>query len=114
MKIFRLFFTVLGLIFILFFAPLKTSHANENSGTDYGYIAGSGFTSLIYTPLKGAYALLMGVTGGLSLMATMPANKSDISLDLVNLGIGGDWWVSPDHLRGNRPLHFNGPSRQSH
>lgn len=106
MKKIKEFITAVAFIFTLTFTPTNTAHAAD--AAEIGYIVGSGFTSLIYTPIKGAYALLMGVTGGLSLMATLPANKHDISIDLVNLGIGGDWWVSPDHLRGVRNLHFNG------
>ncbi len=111
MNTYKRYLTIFGLICALFFTPINASHASD--GSNIGYMVGSGFSSLLYTPIKGAYAIVMGVTGGLSLMATLPASRSDISLDLVNLGFGGDWWVSPDHLRGKRPLHFNGyTSRQ--
>lgn len=109
MKKYNRLLAALGLSIILTLLPLKASYASDVSNA--GYIAGSGFSSLLYTPIKGAYALLMGVTGGLSLMATIPANKPSISLDLVNIGIGGDWWVSPNHLRGKVPLKFNGSTR---
>ncbi|MEE9396949.1 MAG: hypothetical protein V3V31_08040 [Methylococcales bacterium] len=108
MKKLKEFIPIVILTLTLILTPINVSHAVETS--EMGYIAGSGFTSLIYTPIKGAFALLLGVTGGLSLMATVPANKSDISIELVNLGFGGDWWVSPDHLRGKRDLKFSGSS----
>jgi len=62
---------------LLTLAPLCTSQAMENS--EIGYIAGSGFSSLIYTPLKFASALALRIPGALSLLGTVPANAEEQS-----------------------------------
>ncbi|MEE9424721.1 MAG: hypothetical protein V3V18_07045 [Methylococcales bacterium] len=79
--------------------------------SEIGYIAGSGFSSLIYTPLKFASALALGIPGALSLLGTVPANAEEQSIKIVKFGLSGDWWISPDHLSGTRPLRFFAPSR---
>ena len=103
-------------IIILFFltcsltlAPIRTSQAMEAS--DIGYIVGSGFSSLIYTPIKFASALALGIPGALSLLGTVPTNTEEQSINIVKLGLSGDWWISPDHLRGTRSFRFFGSSQ---
>ncbi|MEE9412038.1 MAG: hypothetical protein V3V22_03190, partial [Methylococcales bacterium] len=89
---------LLALTCSLTLAPFSASQAVEAS--EAGYIVGSGFSSLIYTPIKFASALILGIPGGLSLMGTVPAGAEKHSIDIVKLGMSGDWWISPDHLRG--------------
>ena len=84
----------------LILSPFSISHAQAESNA--GYIAGSGFSSLIYTPIKIASALLLGITGGLSLMGTIPAGAEQKSIDIVKTGMSGDWWISPEHLQIGR------------
>jgi hypothetical protein len=87
--------------------PAEVSKASDDSAVaDYLAIAGSGFSSLLYTPIKFASALILGITGGLSLIGTVPTGSEKNSIDIVKLGISGDWWVSPDHLRGTTPFNF--------
>ncbi len=70
--------------------------------------AGAGFCSLLYTPLKTAFGLLMGITGGLSMIATVPADETATSAQIVKWGLYGDWLIRPDHLRGESPVRFVG------
>lgn len=82
------------------------TEARAEGAADIGYAIGSGFGTLIYTPLKLASALFMGVTGGISLMGTVLAGAEQQSIDFVKLGMSGDWWVAPEHVRGTRAFHF--------
>ncbi|MEE9424722.1 MAG: hypothetical protein V3V18_07050 [Methylococcales bacterium] len=92
--------------------PAEASKASNGSTVvDYLAIAGSGFGSLLYTPIKFASALILGITGGLSLIGTVPTGSEKNSIDIVKLGISGDWWVSPDHVRGTTPLKFMAPAK---
>ncbi len=92
------------LISSLSVAPLTATQA---SGVEEaGYITGSVFSSLLYSPIKLASAAILGVTGGLSLMGTVPTETEEHSVNIVKLGMSGDWWVSPEHLRGNDSLRF--------
>lgn len=97
-------FAILTLCLSLMIVPLTEVRAE--GAADIGYAVGSGFGTLIYTPLKLASAVFMGVTGGISLMGTVLAGAEQHSIDFVKLGMSGDWWVAPDHLSGDRQFHF--------
>lgn len=90
-------------------SPIAISQARAETGV--GYVAGSAFSSLIYTPIKFASALIMGIGGGLSLMGTIPAGAEQESIKIVKTGMSGDWWVSPEHLSGRRQFKFIEPVR---
>lgn len=104
MKTFNKIFLLVTLASSLTLAPINSSHAVEAS--EVGYMAGSGFGSLIYTPIKFASALVIGIVGGLSLMGTVPADAQHHSVNIVKAGWSGDWWITPDHLRGEQSFEF--------
>jgi len=97
-------FAILTLSLFLMITPL--TEARAEGAADIGYAIGSGFGTLIYTPLKLASAVFMGFTGGISLMGTVLAGAEQQSIDFVKLGMSGDWWVAPKHLRGDEQFHF--------
>ncbi len=88
--------------------PLKPVHAADVSGW-----VGAGICSLIYTPVKTAFALLMGITGGLSMIATVPAGDTSASAQIVKWGMYGDWLIRPDHLYGQNPVRFVGTGNRA-
>jgi hypothetical protein len=69
---------------------------------------------LIYTPVKAGLFLLFGITGALSYVGTIPADRTDISEKWMRLGYNGDWLVRPDHLRGHSFPHFVSPRPEVH
>ena len=97
--------TAFFLSILLTFLPVQKSYANDNQ---VGWWIGAGFTSLLYTPVKTAFALLMGITGGLSMMGTVPSGDADVSTQIVKWGMYGDWIIRPDHLQGYSPVQFVG------
>ncbi|MGR9109069.1 MAG: hypothetical protein ACU843_19320 [Gammaproteobacteria bacterium] len=99
----------LMLTFVLVFSPAKPSHAADVS--DW---VGAGICSILYTPLKTAFAVLMGVTGGLSLIATVPAGDVEASAQIVRWGVYGDWLIRPDHLYGQTPVRLIGTGNRAH
>ena len=101
----RRIITAFFLSTLLFFAPVQKSYANSDQ---VGWWIGAGFTSLLYTPVKTAFALLMGITGGLSMIGTVPSGDTDVSIQLVEWGMYGDWLIRPDHLQGHSPVQFVG------
>ncbi|MFW5443409.1 MAG: hypothetical protein ACKE51_03760 [Methylococcaceae bacterium] len=101
--------TAFFLSILLMFAPVQKSYANAEP---VGWWVGAGFTSLLYTPVKTAFALLMGITGGLSMMATVPAGDADVSSQIVRWGMYGDWLIRPDHLQGYSPVKFVGTTNR--
>ncbi len=90
---------------LLMFTPVQKSYANSD---EIGWWVGAGFTSLLYTPVKTAFALLMGITGGLSMMGTVPSGDTEVSEQIVKWGMYGDWIIRPDHLQGYSPVNFVG------
>jgi hypothetical protein len=90
---------------LLMFIPVQKSYANSDQ---VGWWIGAGFTSLLYTPVKTAFALLMGITGGLSMMGTVPSGDTEVSEQIVKWGMYGDWIIRPDHLQGYNPVNFVG------
>jgi hypothetical protein len=97
--------TALFLSTLLFFLPVQKSFANTDQ---MGWWVGAGLSSLVYTPIKTAFALLMGITGGLSMMGTVPSGDTDVSAQIVKWGMYGDWIIRPDHLQGSSPVKFVG------
>ena len=90
---------------LLLFLPVQKSYANSNQT---GWWIGAGVTSLVYTPLKTAFALVLGITGGLSMIGTVPSGDTDVSIQIVKWGMYGDWIIRPDHLQGFSPVKFVG------
>ncbi len=97
--------TVFFLSSILMITPVQKSYANNDQ---IGLWTGAGFCSLLYTPVKTAFALLMGITGGLSMMGTVPSGDTNVSIQMVKWGMYGDWIIRPDHLQGYSPVKFVG------
>lgn len=90
---------------LLVFLPVQNSYANNDQ---VGWWVGAGFSSLLYTPVKTAFALIMGITGGLSMIGTVPSGDTQVSEQIIKWGIYGDWIIRPDHLQGHSPVNFVG------
>ncbi|MGH8547943.1 MAG: hypothetical protein ACRERU_04985 [Methylococcales bacterium] len=107
MKKIKILSTV-SLVFFFVLTPLKQSHAADAAGW-----VGAGICSVLYTPVKTAFALLMGITGGLSMIATVPAGDTKASAQIVKWGMYGDWLIRPDHLYGQNPVKFIGTENRA-
>src|SRR5262245_10241298 len=77
-------------------------------GEEIGLWIASGFLSLIYTPFKAAFFLIMGIGGGLSTMVTVPIDEVEASTKVIKWGFYGDWLIRPDHLRQEATPRFIG------
>lgn len=105
MPISKRIMTVFIFSVFLLFSPVQKCYANSEQ---IGWWVGAGFTSLLYTPVKTAFALLMGITGGLSMMGTVPSGDTQVSAQIVKWGMYGDWIIRPDHLQGYSSVKFLG------
>lgn len=95
-------------------APSPQASANS-SGVDsgdressLGLQVASGALSILYTPMKVIYAGLGGIIGGLAYVVT--AGNGRVAQNIWDVSLAGDYWVTPAHLEGNKPLHFQGQS----
>ncbi len=100
----RLSAAALGLASCLTFASAP-ARAND-AGTNAGLQAGALFTTLLYGPAKVCYAVLGSVVSGLAWGLT--AGNSEVAWPIFVSAAYGDYVVTPDHLRGQKPLEFVG------
>ena len=79
----------------------------------YGEQAGWGFAAVLanvlYIPAKLVYATLGGITGGLGYVLT--AGNSNVAETILAPSVGGTYVLTPDMLRGERPILFSGESK---
>jgi len=80
--------------------------AEESLTQDVGLGALSAICTLVYTPLKIAYAT--GGTGVALLVWIWSVGDIDTTQQVLRATAGGDYVVTREHLRGLRVLEFNG------
>ena len=69
---------------------------------------GSGLCTLVYTPLKITYATTGTAVGGLVWLFS--AGHSASMQSVLKTTAGGDYVVTPEHLRGQRVIQWTGRS----
>jgi len=89
--------------------PLPGLAAEPPESAAYSGLTGAGaaLCTLLYGPLKVAYALGGTVISGLAWAWTL--GDTDVSGPILRAAVRGDYVVSPSHLEGRRDLHFVGP-----
>jgi len=70
--------------------------------------AGSFFLTLVYTPVKLAYAILGGIIGGFTYGLT--GGDLETAQSVWEPSVYGTYLITPDHLKGNEPIRFIGVS----
>jgi len=81
------------------------------SDSSVGLQIASGALSILYTPFKAAYAILGGFFGGLAYLVS--GGNEAAANPVWNSSLGGTYWLTPQHLRGDEPINFLGPSNAS-
>lgn len=69
---------------------------------------GSGLLTIVYWPLKTAYAILGGITGGFTYVLT--GGDLETAQEVWEPSVYGTYIITPDHLKGNEPVRFFGIS----
>ena len=90
--------------------PVVSFAAEEESSpsNDAALGAGSFFLTLVYSPLKMAYAILGGVVGGFTYALT--GGDLETAQGVWEPSVYGTYIITPDHLKGNEPVRFFGVS----
>jgi hypothetical protein len=88
-------------------APLP-GLAQERESAAYSGLTGVGaaLCTLVYAPLKVAYAIGGTVISGFAWAWTL--GDTDVSGPILRSAVRGDYVVTPSHLEGRRDLHFVG------
>ena len=96
-------------IAVLAAAPAAQAQQEDESVAFEGVVGvGAAICTLVYSPLKVAYAIGGSVVGGLAWMWTL--GDTSIAGPIFRSSVQGDYVVTPSHLAGQRDLHFFGPA----
>jgi hypothetical protein len=68
--------------------------------------AAAGGSTLLYFPLKAVFAISGGIVGGLAYVFS--GGNEQASKSIWTTSLYGDYFLTPDHLQGNRPIRFLG------
>jgi hypothetical protein len=103
----------LGLFIAMTWSPLQAQTAGTESqsaepavGEEAGYGFGSVVANVFYMPAKVTYAGLGLITGGLGYL--LSAGRADVANNIIYPAIGGNYIVTPSHLKGTEPIYFVG------
>lgn len=90
-------------------APATSSEGGSASSAGMGVAAG--LSSLLYFPLKAVFAIGGGIVGGLAYAFSGGDDKAAKSIWTTSLY--GTYIITPDHLRGDKPIRFLGVADQN-
>ena len=97
---------LLACILLIGLHPGLARAEEEGTGAAAGWGALSAFTSLLYSPVKVLYAVGGLVVGGFAWVFS--AGDNEVLNTVITPAVRGDYVVTPEHLRGERPLEFIG------
>ena len=87
-------------------APPPSEGTEGGSASSAGMQAAAGVSTLLYLPLKLAFAIGGGVVGGLAY--AFSGGNEQAAKSIWTTSIYGTYIITPDHLEGNRPIRFLG------
>lgn len=86
--------------------PPASSDTEGGSASSAGMGAAAGLSTLLYLPLKAAFAVGGGVVGGLAY--AFSGGNENAAKSIWTTSMYGTYIITPDHLRGDRPIRFLG------
>ena len=91
--------------FVVALNPASVATA-DSAGSEAGIGVGAALCSLVYGPVKIAYAVMGLVFGGMAW--GLSGGDGDVLDAVMTPAVRGDYVVTPSHLRGEEPLQFIG------
>ena len=104
------FMLIVFALVVGFGAPVVSFAAEEESSpsNEAAIGFGSGLLTLVYLPVKSAYAILGGIIGGFTYIVT--GANLETAQAVWEPSMYGTYVITPDHLKGNEPIRFVGVS----
>ena len=96
----------LALVIAIGLAPAAVRAQEDQTFENAGLGAASAFSTLVYGPVKVAWAITGLVIGPFAW--ALSGGDSDVMWRVINTSVRGDYVVTPAHLRGEQPLEFFG------
>jgi hypothetical protein len=96
----------LALAAVLALAPSPARAEEESLAYEGAVGLGAALSTLVYSPVKLAYAAGGLVVSGLAWLWS--GGDSSVTKAVFTASVGGDYVVTPAHLEGSRPLEFVG------
>ena len=87
-------------------APPSSESSEGGSASSAGMQAAAVLTTLVYFPLKLAFAIGGGIVGGLTYACS--GGNEEAAKSVWTTSLYGTYLITPDHLQGNRPIRFLG------
>lgn len=84
--------------------------SNDASASGVGIQAGSALATIIYFPLKLAFAIGGGVVGGLAYGFSGGSEQTAKNIWIPS--VYGTYIITPEHLKGDKPIRFLGVSAE--
>jgi hypothetical protein len=88
--------------------PARAEREPMGPAASFGWGMAAVGTNVLYIPAKMIYAIGGGLTGLLAWGVS--AGNSDVAMGILQPSLSGTWVVTPEMLRGDDPIMFNGPS----
>ena len=87
--------------------PAASSDSTEGgSASSAGMGAAAGLSTILYLPLKAAFAIGGGLVGGLAY--AFSGGNETAAKSIWTTSMYGTYIITPEHLRGDRPIRFLG------
>lgn len=87
-------------------APPSSTSAEGGNASNVGMQVAAGVSTLMYLPLKLAFAIGGGIVGGLTY--AFSGFDESAAKKVWSTTLYGTYLITPDHLEGNRPIRFLG------
>lgn len=88
-------------------APAPASESTEGGNASSASMgAAAGLSTLLYLPLKAAFAIGGGIVGGLAY--AFSGGNENAAKSIWTTSLYGTYIITPDHLRGDKPIRFLG------
>lgn len=84
----------------------STESVEGGTASSAGMQAAAGLCTILYFPFKAAFAIGGGIVGGLAY--AFSGGNEQAAKSIWDTSLRGTYYISPDHLQGNRPIRFLG------